>query len=189
MKELFIVEGESAASSVRQAMHKPSQSVLASQGKLINVEKATVTKVLANQTCQKIFESLGCGIKEDCNPKNLLFSRVLILTDPGADGTHARILLVMLFYSYLRPLIDSGVVSVILPPLFRLVETRTSNYQYAWDERQRIQLLNNMTNPDNIAITRFNGVAQFSVAECSQLLLHSDTRKQIDLTPTEMSNA
>jgi DNA gyrase/topoisomerase IV subunit B len=170
-------------------MHKPSQSVLAGQGKLINVEKANSTKVLANQTCLKIIESLGCGIKEDCNPKNLLFTRVLILTDPGADGTHARILLVRFFHCYLRPLIDTGAVSVILPPLFRLVDTRTSNHQYAWDEQQQIQLLNNMSNSDNIAITRFNGVAQFSVAECSQLLLHSDTRKQIDLTPTEMSNA
>ena len=189
MKELFIVEGESAASSVRQAMHKPSQSVLASRGKLINVEKATVTKVFANQTCQKIFQSLGCGVKDDCNPKDLLFSRVLILTDPDSDGAHARILLLKLFHCYLRPLIASGAVSVILPPLFRLVDTRTSSHQYAWDERQQIQLLNNKSNSDNIAITRFNGVAQFSTVECSQLLLHSDTRKQIDLTPTEMSNA
>ena len=113
----------------------------------------------------------------------------MILTDPDSDGAHARILLLKLFHCYLRPLIASGAVSVILPPLFRLVDTRTSNHQYAWDEQQQIQLLNNMPNSDNIAITRFNGVAQFSVAECSQLLLHSDTRKQIDLTPTEMSNA
>jgi DNA gyrase/topoisomerase IV subunit B len=189
MKELFIVEGESAASSVRQAMHKPSQSVLACQGKLINVEKATSTKVLANQTCQKIFQSLGCGIQKDCNARNLLFTRVLILTGPGADGVHARLLLLRLFQCYLRPLINAGAISVILPPLFRLVETRTSNHQYAWDEQQRIQLLNNMANPDVCDITRFKGVAQFSETECRQLLLHSDTRKQIDLTSTEKSNA
>ncbi len=74
MRELFIVEGESAASSVRQAMHKPSQSVLASQGKLINVEKATSTRVLANQTCQKIFQALGCGIKQNCKANNKTIS-------------------------------------------------------------------------------------------------------------------
>ncbi len=189
MRELFIVEGESAASSVRQAMHKPSQSVLASQGKLINVEKATSTKVLANQTCQKIFQSLGCGIKKNCKPKNLLFSRILILTDPDADGTHARILLLKLFHQYFRPLIDSGVVSVILPPLFRIVNSQTSNHQYAWDVCQQIQLLNNMPNSENIDVTRFKGVAQFSVVECRQLLLQPDTRKQIKITSTDRNNA
>lgn len=188
MKELFIVEGESAASSVRQAMHKPSQSVLASQGKLINVEKVTSTKVLANQTCQKIFQSLGCGIKKNCKPKNLLFSRVLILTDPDVDGAHARILLLKLFHQYLRPLIDSGVVAVILPPLFRIVNSQTSNHQYAWDERQQVQLLNNMANSEGIDITRFKGVAQFSAVECKQFLLQPDTRKQINLTSSEINN-
>ena len=187
MKELFIVEGESAASSVRQAMHKPSQSVLASQGKLINVDKASSAKVLANQACQKIFQSLGCGIKEDCNPKNLLFSQVLILTDPDMDGAHARILLLRLFHCYLRPLIDSGIVSVILPPLFRIVDSQTS--KYTWDEQEQNKLLDNMVNLDDCDITRFKGVAQFSVDECRQLLLQPDTRKQINLTPTEMSNA
>ena len=189
MRELFIVEGESAASSVRQAMHKPSQSVLASQGKLINVEKATSTKVLANQTCQKIFQSLGCGIKQNCKANNLLFSQVLILTDPDADGAHARILLLRLFHHYLRPLIKSGVVSVILPPLFRIVNIRTSRHQYAWDEHQQIQLLNNRPKSDNIDITRFKGVAQFSMVECKQFLLMPDTRKQINITSTDRNNA
>ena len=189
MRELFIVEGESAASSVRQAMHKPSQSVLASQGKLINVEKATSTRVLANQTCQKIFQALGCGIKQNCKANNLLFSRVLILTDPDADGAHARILLLRLFHHYLRPLIKAGVVSVILPPLFRIVNTRTSRHQYAWDEHQQIRLLNNRTNSDDIDITRFKGIAQFSMVECKQFLLKPDTRKQINITSTDRNNA
>lgn len=189
MKELFIVEGESAASSVRQAMNKPSQCVLASQGKLINVEKAASAKVLANQACQKIFQSLGCGIKKNCILGNLMFSRVLILTDPDADGVHARLLLLKLFHHYLKPLLVSGAVSVILPPLFRIVDSQSSHYQYAWDEKQQIQLLNTMANPDDIEITKFKGVAQFSAVECSQLLLQPDTRKQINLLCTDMNNA
>ncbi len=189
MKELFIVEGKSAASSVRQAMYKPSQSVLASQGKLINVEKATSAKVLTNQVCQNIFQSLGCGIKEKCRPNNLNFSRVLILTDPDVDGVHARLLLLKLFHHYLRQLVISGAVSVILPPLFRIIDPQSSSHQYAWDEQQKIQLLNNMANSSDIEITQFKGVAQFSAVECSQLLLQPETRKQINVMPTEMSNA
>ncbi len=189
MKELFIVEGESAASTIRQAMHLPSQSVLASQGKLINVEKASHTKVLANPTCQKIFQSLGCGIKAECIPNNLTFSRILILTDPDVDGTHARVLLLNLFYHYFRPLVDSGLVSVILPPLFRIIDSQSSNHQYTWDEHQQSLLHNSMTNSTNINITRFKGIAQFSMTECQQLLLHPNTRKQINLMPSEASNA
>ena len=185
MKELFIVEGESAASTVRQAMHKSSQSVLAIQGKLINAAKVSPAKVLANQACQKIFQSLACGTSEDCNPDHLIFSRILILMDPDADGAHARVLLLALFDHYLRPLIDSGSVSVIIPPLYRIAKPQTPQYQYAWNEQQRIQLLNKMTHHDDIEITRFKGVAQFSTAECTQLLLHPDTRKQIDLVMAE----
>ncbi len=131
MKELFIVEGESAASSIRQAMHKPTQSVLASQGKLINVKKASPSKILLNPTCQKIFKALDCGIEKNCNPNALAFSHVVILTDPDVDGAHARLLMLNFFKHYLKPIIDVGVVSVIIPPLFRLTELFTSNQQYA----------------------------------------------------------
>ena len=126
MKELFIVEGESAASTIQQAMHKPSQSVLAIQGKLINAEKATPAKVLSNQTCQKIFQSLACGINNDCNPNHLNFSRILLLMDPDIDGTHTRVLLLTLFEHYMRPLLDSGLVSIINPPLFRIAALDSS---------------------------------------------------------------
>ena len=190
MKELFIVEGESAASSVRQAMHKPTQSVLASQGKLINVEKASSSKVLQNLTCQKIFQSLDCGIEKNCNPDDLAYSHILILTDPDMDGTHARLLMLNLFHHYLKPLVDVGIVSIIIPPLFRMTELLTSNQQYAWDDQQRIQLLKKMSVSDNhIETTRIKGVAQFSALECSQLLIHPETRKQINLVSTATNNA
>ena len=186
MKELFIVEGESAASSVRQAMNKSTQSVLASQGKLINVEKASTTKVLANQACQKIFQALDCGIKENCNSHSLQFSRILILTDPDVDGVHARVLLLKLFHHYLNPLIESEVVSVIIPPLFRIVESYSSKPCYAWDEKQRGQFTRDL---ESCETTRIKGVAQFSMAECSHLLLHPDTRKQINILPTVTNHA
>lgn len=190
MKELFIVEGESAASSVRQAMYKPTQCVLASQGKLINVEKASSSKVLQNLTCQKIFKALDCGIEKNCNPGDLPYSHILILTDPDMDGTHARLLMLNLFHHYLKPLVDVGVVSIIIPPLFRMTELLTSNQQYAWDDQQRIQLLSKISDPDNnVETTRIKEIAQFSTSECSQLLLHPETRKQIYLVSTATNNA
>lgn len=178
MKELFIVEGKSAASTVQQAMHKPSQSVLALQGKLINVDKASEAKVLDNALCQKLFQTLDCGGQTSCHPDNLPFSHILILTDPDMDGTHARILLLKLFKRYLSPLIDANLVSIILPPLFRIRDTQSSDTHYAWDEPQRIALLNKFSQAD---LTRFKGVAQFSATECSELLLDPKTRKQVNL--------
>jgi DNA gyrase/topoisomerase IV subunit B len=190
MKELFIVEGESAASIVRQAMYKPTQSVLASQGKLINVKKVSSNKVLANQTCQKIFQALNCDFEKNCNPDNLAYSHILILTDPDPDGVHSRLLMLNFFYHYLKPLIDTGVVSIIIPPLFRMTELFTSNRQYAWDEEQRIQLLNKMNSSNkDIETSWIKGIAQFSVSECSRLLLHPNTRKQINIISTEAHHA
>ncbi len=189
MKELFIVEGKSAESTIRQAMHKPTQDVLACQGKLINVEKAAFAKVLANPSCQKIFQTLACGIKRECKPDKLVFSQILILTDPDIDGAHARLLLLKLFQHYFNPLIEAGLVSIIIPPQFRIAELNSTHYQYAWDEQQRLQLLKDKIDSDNIEITRFKGVAQFSKIECNQLLLDINTRKQINLMGTEKNNA
>ncbi len=178
MKELFIVEGKSAASTVQQAMHKPSQSVLALQGKLINADKTSEAKILANVFCQKLFHALDCGIQADCQPDNLPFSRILILTDPDIDGIHARMLLLTLFEHYLSPLIDANLVSIILPPHFRIRDTQSSQTHYAWDEPQRMALIEPLTKPE---ITRFKGVAQFSAAECRKLLLEPKTRRQVNL--------
>ncbi|HFD13068.1 MAG TPA: hypothetical protein ENJ32_11465 [Crenotrichaceae bacterium] len=187
MKELFIVEGESAASTVRQAMYKPDQSVLALQGKLINTATTSISKVLSDSICQRIFQALGCGINEHCDAGDLLFSKILILMDPDVDGTHARMLTITLFENYLKPLIDSGVVWVVIPPSFRI--TASNHCYYAWNDRQQKQILNQITQKTNITISRVKSVAQFSTAECRQHLLQPDTRVQINLvsSPTDAS--
>ncbi len=192
-KELFIVEGESAASTVRQAMNKATQSVIAIQGKLLNVEKATAEKVLANQACQKIFQTLACGIEDDCKPGDLVFSRILILADPDVDGTHARALLLILFDRYLRALVDSGLVHVIIPPLFRITGKHQAQRHYAWSEQERVDIFEKMTVNIEPVITRFKGVAQFTQEECATLLLNPGTRRQINIhrnpdpMPTEIA--
>jgi DNA gyrase subunit B len=180
-KELFIVEGESAASTVRQAMDKQSQCVLAVQGKFINVTKASSAKVIANLECQKIFQSLACGFGDECDPNKLQFSRILILADSDVDGAHSRALLLSFFDRYLRPLVDTGLVSVILPPLFRIVGKHLEHKLYAWDEQEREHLVDKKGLNKGVEITRFKGVAQFTSIECAQLFLQPETRKQVNL--------
>jgi DNA gyrase subunit B len=178
-KELFIVEGKSAASTLEQAINKSDQCILAIQGKLINVAKATPTKVYANIECAKIFQSLACGVGEGCQPEKLSYSRILILTDPDIDGAHTRALVLTLFDRYLRSLVDSGLVSVVIPPVFRIANQQIGEDRYAWSEQERDQVKEKMDG--EIAVTRFKGVAQFSLVECVQLFLDSKTRKQVDL--------
>ena len=180
-KELFIVEGKSAASTLRQAINKSDQSIHAIQGKLINVAKVSPEKVNANEECQKIFRLLACGTGKHCNPEQLNYSRILILSDPDIDGAHARALLLTLFERYLRSLVDSGLVSVIIPPLFRIIEKQAEQDHYAWNEQERDRLVENMGAGSDIEVTRFKGVAQFSQKECLQLFLNTETRKQINL--------
>ncbi len=179
IKELFIVEGKSAASTLGQAINKSDQSILAIQGKLINVAKASPEKVHANIECSKIFQALACGVGVSCNPETLNYSRILILMDPDIDGAHTRALVLTLFDQYLRPLVDSGLVSVIIPPVFRIASKQTGHDHYAWSEHERDQLKEKMDG--EIAVTRFKGVAQFSQEECVQLFLDSKSRKQVDL--------
>lgn len=181
-KELFIVEGESAASTVRQAMKKPAQQVIALQGKLLNTTRAPASKVLANQACRKIFTSLSCGVNDDCNPYAVPFSRVLILTDPDADGAHARALLLALFDNYLRPVVNAGMVYAVIPPLFRIITGDPLQTCYAWDEPECRQLARKLAKDNDVAITRIKGIAQFANEECAQLLLRPESRSQIRLS-------
>ena len=180
-KELFIVEGKSAASTLRQVINKSDQSIHAIQGKLINAAKATPARVHANIECSKIFQLLACGVGKECNSEQLNYSRILILTDPDIDGAHARALVLSLFDQYLRPLVDSGLVSVIIPPLFRISEKQAGQNYYAWNEQEYDRLIEKVGEGSDIVKTRFKGVAQFSQEECVKLFLHHETRKQIDL--------
>ena len=102
-KDLFIVEGKSAASTIEQALKPSTQVVLALQGKLINAQKASVAKVLKNIQCQKLFKTLGCGTQNNCHPESLNYKRIIILTDPDVDGAHARaLLLILLIFTLIR---------------------------------------------------------------------------------------
>lgn len=169
-KTLFIVEGKSAASTLQQALNPNTQAVLALQGKLINVQKSSSSKVLNNVQCQKLFKVLACGIKEHCNAEQLDFQQIVILTDPDVDGIHARALLLMLFDLYLKPLIAAGVVFVVIPPLFRVMQKKDQPV-YFWSRPE-------MTAEDT-ELTRFKGIAQFSKKECGDLFLSGNYLKRV----------
>ncbi len=191
-KELFLVEGESAASTVRQAMNRQTQEVYALRGKVMNATTASPAKIVQNAVCASLFDRLGCGFGADCEPSKLRYSRVLFLTDPDVDGAHARALLATLFARFLRPLVLGDRVIAVLPPLWRWSDSDNDILRYAWTDDELTTLRESAASrrqdetggltPNPYGATRFRGVAQFSSDECVELLLSPDTRRQVRLT-------
>ena len=171
--ELFIVEGDSAGGSAKQARNSEYQAILPIRGKIINVEKARLPKVLQNTEVQALITAIGTGIGEDFDVDKARYHKVVILTDADVDGSHIRTLLLTFLFRHMKPLIDAGYVYVAQPPLYQVKAGKQVSYAYSEDQLAEIRA---GLNGKKVDVQRYKGLGEMNAAQLWETTMDPDDR-------------